>query len=476
MSEPLNAAGSRRSLSQLAANSRSFHDASSPQRSAVFGSHYMPNNDPQWGSVSPSVVTPPSWDEVGPVPLPQLAGDGVGWCGMAIPPKDVIPGNLHALIPSKFKYKFPRERIPRHKSYEVLAVEDNPNAPPLAPVPPKKPHKKKSIFGIAKRSQHMSKPFDSGMRSSENPNAESSNGSEVGGQRGWVRDFKCFLCTSTDFVSEEQVQLELENAQLDEALAEYQDNTRIQAIQLLETRKSYEQRLRENEKTNEDATRDIQTTKAALDKIQAERDQLLLQQRQTDLSLALIRERVDSAVNTIFQSQSEISEEIIEQMRSFCLGVTDMINRALPAERAPSPSTPSPLSRRPEVILCPEPEPPTPALPRPSKTKRGLKKKGMKPKVKKGKKVLKKKGKKAASKGKARKPKKVTKKSRALKPRKHQSSPKATEQAFSSIGGEVDVQEAPEFPFSLPVNVAGHESQGALGSLKFVLYPGIRDT
>lgn len=262
--------------------SRSYQGAipvQSRTRSAALSSKDMSVNDPQWiERPASSVLPPPTWEDIGPAPLPLPSADIGGWCGMAgIPRKEVIPANLHALIPSKFKYKFPRERIPRHKSYEVLAVEDNPYAPPLTPVPPKKPHKKKSIFGIAKRIQHPPKRFE--PAAAESSSRADYVDSEAGGQKGWVRDFKCFLCTSTDYISEEQAQLEMENAQLDEALAEYQDNTRIQAIQLLESKKTYEEKLKENARASEQAARDIQATKTALERIQAERDQLLEQQR-----------------------------------------------------------------------------------------------------------------------------------------------------------------------------------------------------
>ena len=254
------------------------HPVQSRGRSLALSSKEISINEPQWIDRPASRVPPPTWEDVGSAPLPLASGDTAGWCGMpGVARKDVIPGNLHALIPSKFKYKFPRERIPRHKSYEVLAVEDNPYAPPPAPVPPKKPHKKKSIFGIAKRMQHH--PKRHGHAAIETASTEIVD-PEAGGQRGWVHDFKCFLCTSTDYVSEEQTQLELENAQLDEALAEYQETTRAQAVQLLETRKEYEQKLIENAKASEETAKGILATKAALEKIQAERDQLLEQQRQ----------------------------------------------------------------------------------------------------------------------------------------------------------------------------------------------------
>ncbi|XP_026193617.1 uncharacterized protein LOC34619371 [Cyclospora cayetanensis] len=190
-------------------------------------------------------------------------------------------GNLHALIPSKFKYRFPRERIPRHQSYEVLAVEDNPNAPPLAPLPPKKPHKKKSIFGIAKRVQQRRLETQQASDSIMGASRDYSK-LETWGARGWVKDFNCFLCTSTDYVSEEQTQLEVENAQLDEALAEYQETTRAQALQLTEAKKEFEQRLLSNQREREEAARDIVAVKDALQRIQEERDHLMEQQKESD--------------------------------------------------------------------------------------------------------------------------------------------------------------------------------------------------
>lgn len=226
---------------------------------------------------SASVLPPPDLNNSGPIPLPLQSGEAGVCCGIGGPPKEIIPGKLHALIPSKFKYKFPRERIPRHGCYEVLAVEDNPYAAPPAPVPPKVPHKKKSIFGIAKRIQTQPKRYT-------HPSGDAVSASVVdpdaGRPKGWACDFKCFLCTSTDFVSEEQAMLQRENFQLDEALAEYQDTTRVQAIQLLEARKSFEERLNENLRASEEAAQDIAATKAALEQIQAERDHLLQLQQQ----------------------------------------------------------------------------------------------------------------------------------------------------------------------------------------------------
>ncbi|KAL8433140.1 hypothetical protein ACSSS7_004117 [Eimeria intestinalis] len=334
----------------------------------------------------------------GPSLLHLPSGEVGGVCGFggSAPPKEIIPGNLHALIPSKFKYKFPRERIPRHKSYEVLAVEDNPYGPPpqLAPPPPKKPHKKKSIFGIAKRVQQQpslharsrylanaaagAPSMDAAMVHEPAAEAEAAAG---GGQRGWVCDLKCFLCTSPDFASEEQVTLERENAQLDEALAEFQEATRMQAIELLETKKTYEDKLKENMRANQEAANDVAATKAALQEIQAERDRLLEIQRQTEESLFLIRQRMGAGLDALYHVQSKRSEELVEKMKHFCLGVTELLDKALPADKA---------GQGVSVAVTPEVLGPPPGSPQlPTKEAAGKKKKKGKKKVVKAKKTKK---------------------------------------------------------------------------------------
>ncbi|KAL8271921.1 hypothetical protein Esti_004045 [Eimeria stiedai] len=292
--------------------------------------------------------------QFGSGPPPSLlhlpSGEVGGLCGLggsSAPPREIIPANLHALIPSKFKYKFPRDRIPRHKCYEVLAVEDNPYGPPpfLATPPPKKPHKKKSIFGIAKRVQqqpplHAKSRFLASAASGapsmsgtllREPAAEAAGEAAAGGPRGWVCDLKCFLCTSPDFVSQEQATLERENAQLDEALAEFQEATRVQAIELLETKKNYEEKLKDNMRAKQEAADDVAATKAALQEIQAERDKLLELQRQTEQSLSLIRQRLGAGLDALYHSENKRSDELVEKMKHFCLGVTQLLDKALPA-------------------------------------------------------------------------------------------------------------------------------------------------
>lgn len=201
-----------------------------------------------------------------------------------MPAKVVLPANMQALIPSKFKYKFPREQMPRHKSYEVLAVEDNPNAPPLPGPLPKKPHLKKSIFGIPKRNQDsgvMSR-FGSAQRRTIGCEAQGvghMNVDDIAAKRGWMQDFKCFLCTSPDFVSEEQARLELENAELDQALVEFQDSHRIQAIQLLEAQKTIDEQAKEAEKQKSEVEKEVSAVNKMVKQMEEERARLLEKQR-----------------------------------------------------------------------------------------------------------------------------------------------------------------------------------------------------
>ncbi|CDJ33293.1 uncharacterized protein EMH_0081590 [Eimeria mitis] len=228
----------------------------------------------------------------GGVLLPSREISGAGCCvggGESSSQVEIHPSNLHALIPSKFKYKFPKERLPRHSSYEVLAVEDNPYASPLPPPPPKVPHKKKSIFGIARRhqqqQQQQQQQYPLLMRPPAAPAAaaaaaEAAGESKENAGKGWIRDFRCFLCTSADYVSDEQTQLEIEKAQLEEALIEFQSDNRAQAIQLEETKTQYEKQIQKKIQDHQHAYKFIEETKQTLKQIQQERDQLLEQQKQ----------------------------------------------------------------------------------------------------------------------------------------------------------------------------------------------------
>ena len=210
------------------------------------------------------------------------------------PQLDIHPSNsnLHALIPSKFKYKFPRERMPRHSSYEVLAVEDNPYAAPLPPPPPKQPHKKKSIFGIAKRMQQpqqqqnmhlMKRPDDlsaAAAAAAAGEEGAAAAAAAAAGGKGWMHDFRCFLCTSADYVSDEQTQLEVEKNQLEEALIEFQAERRTQSLRLLQLKSECEKQIEERAKEYKQSADQIQETKEILKQIQRERDLLLKQQQQ----------------------------------------------------------------------------------------------------------------------------------------------------------------------------------------------------
>ncbi|KAL8455754.1 hypothetical protein Emag_000328 [Eimeria magna] len=569
------------SMPRMEAPSRSFQQgaASLPvhSKTAVHGFSHQPTNlsfkDSRWLPLRPPSALPGpvtgSWEQQAPLkaqtfatavaegqqpqldaegslilpsgssgPSPSLlhlpSGEVGGFCGLggSAPPRQVIPGNLHALIPSKFKYKFPRERIPRHKSYEVLAVEDNPYGPPplLAPPPPKKPHKKKSIFGIAKRVQQQptlharsryfanaaAAPASMNGAMVHEPVAEAAGEAAAEGQRGWVCDLKCFLCTSPDFVSEEQITLERENAQLDEALAEFQDATRVQAIELLETKKMYEDRLRDNMRANQEAANDVAATKAALQEIQAERDRLLEIQRQTEESLFLIRQRMGAGLDALYHSQSKRSEELVEKMKHFCLGVTELLDKALPADKAGDKGLGVAIT--PEVLGTP------PGSPRLAPKKPSAKKK-------KGKKrVLKKKTKKTAAGG---SPKTKGRRTKVKRQRMHRNtglaaSAKASPEQQLSPAAAAAVAaaaaataaalhatttkekvantrlQAPSLPLALPLQPPGNSGQGqgkevvllrpsaapapaaataapaaaaapGLGKLELVLYPGISE-
>lgn len=220
-------------------------------------------------------------------------------CGQSRSPSPVPIVDVNPMIPSKFKYSFPRDMIPKHKSYEVLAIEETNPGGLLSSKSPtsmrtsaakRKPYKKKTIFGIPKRDQsdgrlasqmvsgrlvreqedvplsstfhtlplppRTSVPRSRFLRSSHVVKEERSRtgGAEEeklreGGPtgrgpiqgKGWMKNFQCFMCTSADYVSTEQAALEEENGNLDEALVEFQEANRIQAIQLLEAEKQIDE-------------------------------------------------------------------------------------------------------------------------------------------------------------------------------------------------------------------------------------------
>lgn len=136
-------------------------------------------------------------------------------------------------------------------------------------------------------------------------------------------------------------------------------------------------------------------------------------------------------------------------------------------ERPPSPPVPGAEPAVPPPAGTPVGSPRIP-------TKRKLKKKGKKKTKGKGKKkVVKKKGKKLTGKGKkGKRTKATTRKPATSAPQKTSPHPEHAQ----LVGASIKKQEvAPVLPFGLPIGISGQTNKDAVGSLQFVLYPGMMD-
>ncbi|PHJ24502.1 hypothetical protein CSUI_001645 [Cystoisospora suis] len=384
--------------------------------------------------------------------------------------------DVNPMIPSKFKYSFPQHMIPKHKSYEVLAIEET---APGSFFPPKssssmrmattkrKPYVKKTIFGIPKREHsdlRLANPAVSGrqaretedvplsstfqplpllsrtsvprsrfLRSSlltaqaekeeagtggeEKPREGDSAGRGTKQGKGWMKNFQCFMCTSADYVSTEQAALEEENGNLDEALVEFQEANRIQAIKLLEA----EKQIDEGQEIVEQLQLQLEYETAQL----KEKNEKLEKETQiAEKSLNELREKVVETIEKVYTIRDNAdSSELEAVLRGFCSEVADVLNQTKvassttivipqppPLPRMPSihvrPVYPVPVESSTPELPPPEspkepPPPPPPPVEEPRLEEPPVKEKvSKKKKVVKKKKGLKKKGKKAGTKGK----------------------------------------------------------------------------
>ncbi|CBZ54907.1 conserved hypothetical protein [Neospora caninum Liverpool] len=340
-----------------------------------------------------------------------------GPCGNAgcysAPAAPHFAGELHPLIPSKFKYAFPRNKILKHRSYEVLAIEEGPKDvrnssygrsvygadEVLGRV--KRPYRKKTIFGIARRTDanHTHKQEFAGIvgrgsglpsgqvsrlpsdpnrawsatkkmdRATLSENAKTSQDAKK--SKGWMRNWQCFLCTSADYVSTEQAALEEQNEHLDEALTEFQETNRIQAIRLFETENQLEKKneaLEQLQLQLEYETAELKKKNMALEK----------GSKIAEDSLNELREKVVKTIETVCTiRESADTSELDAVLRDFCFEVANVLNAAResgvpgptiiipaasPLNQLGSPSAAGPVRRK--------------VVKKGGKAKKGLKKKG----------------------------------------------------------------------------------------------------
>ncbi|PFH33946.1 hypothetical protein BESB_070980 [Besnoitia besnoiti] len=294
----------------------------------------------------------------GPVgmPIPSCVRPGIASPPTSPPPTAV---DVNPMIPSKFKYSFPRNKIPRHRSYEVLVIEEDPQAICLSRCGRlvvnqdealnkiKKPHTKKSIFGIAKKSGtnlsdapgtvHPSSKLS--MSPAQNLSlaragttsvpsaARDLEGTKPAGeapkkQKGWMRNFQCFLCTSPDYLTTEQAALEEQKEQLDEAITEFQETNRVQVIRLFET----EKRLAQEHEAREQLQLQLEYETSELKK---KNSQLEKETKLAEKSMNELREKVVKTIETVYTiRESADTSELDAVLRGFCSEVAGVLNEA----------------------------------------------------------------------------------------------------------------------------------------------------
>ncbi|EPR60777.1 hypothetical protein TGRUB_308860 [Toxoplasma gondii RUB] len=334
-----------------------------PSESGIFGANSQSSLAPPDGRGL--CQTSPSTGYETPVCSLKPCGNNVFYSAPPAPPV----GELHPLIPSKFKYSFPRNKMLRHKSYEVLAIEEGPKDPRVfdsfgrAACPAdevlgrvKKPYRKKTIFGITRHSaanhsqqSDLNVPGFSGRgaalpgraslawgAASRRAGRAASAGKESTQEssekaKGWMHNFQCFLCTSADYVSTEHAALEEQNEQLDEALTEFHETNRIQAIRLFET----ENQLEKKNAALEQLQLQLEYETAELKKKNIE---LQKETKIAESSLNELRDKVVKTIETVstFRESGDTSK-LDAVLRDFCVEVANVLNAARLAG-APGPS------------------------------------------------------------------------------------------------------------------------------------------
>ncbi|KEP61284.1 UNVERIFIED_CONTAM: hypothetical protein HHA_308860 [Hammondia hammondi] len=334
-----------------------------PSESGIFRANSQSSLAPPDGR-GPCLSSPSTGYET-PVCSLKPCGNNVFYSAPPSPPV----GELHPLIPSKFKYSFPRNKMLRHKSYEVLAIEEGPKDPRVfdslgrAACPAgevlarvKKPYRKKTIFGIARHSAaNQSQQSDLNVPgladrgaalpgrasvawgvASKRAGRAASAGKEATQEssekgKGWMHNFQCFLCTSADYVSTEHAALEEQNEQLDEALTEFHETNRIQAIRLFET----ENQLEKKNAALEQLQLQLEFETAELKKKNIE---LQKETKIAESSLNELREKVVKTIETVstFRESADTSK-LDAVLRDFCVEVANVLNAARLAG-APGPS------------------------------------------------------------------------------------------------------------------------------------------